>query len=168
MIEFSAAEIAALTGGALIGADPALTVTSAATDSRESGPGSLFVAKPGEESDGHLFVGAAFERGAVLALAEREVTGPDGVPFASVVVPDAVLAMGALAAETVRRLRANGELTVIGITGSAGKTTTKDLLAGILTRHAGPTVAPRAERALPALRMMSMKSGSLNWTFRAS
>ena len=142
MIEFSAAEIAALTGGALIGADPALTVTSAATDSRESGPGSLFVAKPGEESDGHLFVGAAFERGAVLALAEREVTGPDGVPFASVVVPDAVLAMGALAAETVRRLRANGELTVIGITGSAGKTTTKDLLAGVLAAK-GPTVAPR-------------------------
>jgi UDP-N-acetylmuramoyl-tripeptide--D-alanyl-D-alanine ligase len=145
MIEFSAAEIAALTGGILVGTDPALpavTVTSAATDSRECVPGSLFVAKPGEESDGHLFVGAAFERGAVLALAEHEVAGPDGAPFAAVVVPDAVLAMGALAAETVRRLRAHGEVTVIGITGSAGKTTTKDLLAGILATQA-PTVAPR-------------------------
>ncbi|MHA7144118.1 UDP-N-acetylmuramoyl-tripeptide--D-alanyl-D-alanine ligase [Arthrobacter sp. TmT3-37] len=145
MIEFSAAEIAALTGGVLVGPDQdgsAITVTSAATDSRECVPGSLFVAKPGEESDGHLFIGAAFGRGAVLALAEREVTGPDGTPFAAVVVPDAVLAMGVLAAETVRRLRANGEVTVIGITGSAGKTTTKDLLAGILAAH-GPTVAPR-------------------------
>ncbi|WP_104179400.1 UDP-N-acetylmuramoyl-tripeptide--D-alanyl-D-alanine ligase [Arthrobacter sp. B0490] len=144
MIEFSAAEIAALTGGVLVGTDPALpaiTVTSAATDSRECVPGSLFVAKPGEESDGHLFIGSAFERGAVLALAEHEVAGQDG-PFASVVVPDAVLAMGVLAAETVRRLRASGELTVIGITGSAGKTTTKDLLAGILAAE-GPTVAPR-------------------------
>jgi UDP-N-acetylmuramoyl-tripeptide--D-alanyl-D-alanine ligase len=145
MIEFSAAEIAALTGGALVGTDaglPAITVTSAATDSRECVPGSLFVAKPGEESDGHLFVSGAFERGAVLALAEHEVARPDGTPFPSVVVPDAVLAMGALAAETVRRLRAHGDVTVIGITGSAGKTTTKDLLAGILAAEA-PTVAPR-------------------------
>ncbi|MCU1631879.1 MAG: UDP-N-acetylmuramoyl-tripeptide--D-alanyl-D-alanine ligase [Micrococcaceae bacterium] len=145
MIEFSAAEIAALTGGVLVGTDPAgptITVTSAATDSRESTPGSLFVAKPGEESDGHLFIGSAFERGAVLALAERDVTAPDGVSFPSVVVADAVLAMGVLAAEIVRRLRAAGDLTVVGITGSAGKTTTKDLLAGILATH-GPTVAPR-------------------------
>ncbi|WP_082046407.1 UDP-N-acetylmuramoyl-tripeptide--D-alanyl-D-alanine ligase [Arthrobacter sp. L77] len=145
MIEFSAAEIAALTGGRLVGIDPAgpaITVTSAATDSRECVPGSLFVAKPGEASDGHLHIGSAFGRGAVLALAEREVAGPDGVPHPSVVVPDAILAMGELAAETVRRLRAAGDLTVIGITGSAGKTTTKDLLAGILAA-AGPTVAPR-------------------------
>lgn len=145
MIEFSAAEIAALTGGVLVGIDqhgPAITVTSAATDSRECTPGSLFVAKPGEESDGHLFVGAAFERGAVLTLAEREVAAVDGAPFPAVVVPDAVLAMGALTAESVRRLRAHGDITVIGITGSAGKTTTKDLLAGILASM-GPTVAPR-------------------------
>ncbi len=145
MIEFSAAEIAAVTGGTLVGPasnDNPISVTSAVTDSRESEPGGLFVAKPGEESDGHLFVAAAFERGAVLALAEREVTGPDGALFPAVIVPDAVLAMGQLAAETLRRLRAAGEITVIGITGSAGKTTTKDLLAGILAEE-GPTVAPR-------------------------
>ncbi|WP_104117479.1 UDP-N-acetylmuramoyl-tripeptide--D-alanyl-D-alanine ligase [Arthrobacter sp. B1805] len=144
MIEFTAAEIAALTGGVLTGTDPtgpAITVTSAATDSRECVPGSLFVAKPGEESDGHLFIASAFERGAVLALAQRAVAGPDG-PFPAVIVPDAVLAMGQLAAEAVRRLRAHGDITVIGITGSAGKTTTKDLLAGILAADA-PTVAPR-------------------------
>jgi UDP-N-acetylmuramoyl-tripeptide--D-alanyl-D-alanine ligase len=78
---------------------------------------------------------------------ERPVAGPDGAPYPFIVVPDAVLAMGALAAEAVRRIRAardaaNGELTVIGITGSAGKTTTKDLLAGIFSLH-GNTVAPR-------------------------
>ena len=144
MIELNAAEIAAITGGKLIGPaaeNPGLTVNSATTDSREASEGSLFIAKPGEFSDGHLFVGAAFERGAALALVERPVTGDAGAPYPAVVVPDAVLAMGALAAEIVRRLRAHGELTVIGITGSAGKTTTKDLLAGVLSA-AGPTVAP--------------------------
>jgi len=55
-----------------------VTVTSATTDSREVRPGGLFVAKPGEQADGHLFVPAAFEAGAVLALTEREVRGADG------------------------------------------------------------------------------------------
>ena len=85
---------------------------------------------------------AAFAAGAVLALAEREVSADDaGTPFPAVIVADAVLAMGTLAAEVVRRIRAHSPLTVIGITGSAGKTTTKDLLAGILLRagrHRGP------------------------------
>ncbi|MCC3299158.1 UDP-N-acetylmuramoyl-tripeptide--D-alanyl-D-alanine ligase [Arthrobacter caoxuetaonis] len=144
MIELNAAEIAAITGGELVGAaaaDPSIPVTSATTDSREVTAGSLFIAKPGEFSDGHRFVGRAFESGATLALTERPVTDGDGTVHPAVVVPDAVLAMGALAAEIVRRLRADGPLTVIGITGSAGKTTTKDLLAGLLRAH-GETVAP--------------------------
>ncbi|MCC9178090.1 UDP-N-acetylmuramoyl-tripeptide--D-alanyl-D-alanine ligase [Arthrobacter sp. zg-Y750] len=144
MIELNAAEIAAITGGELIGPAaqaPVPAVTSATTDSREVTGGSLFIAKPGENSDGHLYVGTAFERGAVLALVERPVTDDAGALFPAVMVPDAVLAMGAIAAEIVRRLRAHGELTVIGITGSAGKTTTKDLLAGVLSQ-AGPTVSP--------------------------
>lgn len=146
MIAFTAAEIADITKGRL-DADPGITPLSVVTDSREATPGSLYVAKPGEYADGHDFVEAAFTAGASLALVERPVAAPDGSPYPSVVVPDAVLAMGALAAEAVRRIRAaraeaNEELTVIGITGSAGKTTTKDLLAGILSRH-GATVAPR-------------------------
>jgi UDP-N-acetylmuramoyl-tripeptide--D-alanyl-D-alanine ligase len=146
MIAFTAAEIADITKGRL-DADPGITPLSVVTDSREATPGSLYVAKPGEYADGHDFVGAAFTAGAALALVERAVAAPDGTPYPSVVVPDAVLAMGALAAEAVRRIRAaraaaNAELTVIGITGSAGKTTTKDLLAGILSRQ-GATVAPR-------------------------
>ena len=144
MIELNAAEIAAITGGELVGAaaaDPSITVSSATTDSREAREHALFIAKPGEVSDGHLFVGRAFESGASLALTERPVPDDAGLAYPGIVVPDAVLAMGVLAAEIVRRLRAEGPLTVIGITGSAGKTTTKDLLAGLLSVH-GPTVAP--------------------------
>ncbi len=150
MIAFTAAEIADITDGRLA-AEPGITPGSVVTDSREATAGSLYVAKPGETADGHDFVGAAFDRGAVLALVEREVAGPAGSNYPAVIVKDSVLAMGALAAEAVRRIRARREaegaaLTVIGITGSAGKTTTKDLLAGILT--AGPdaegaTVAPQ-------------------------
>ncbi len=146
MIALTAAEIADITHGRL-DADPGITPLSVVTDSREAAAGSLYVAKPGEHADGHDFVAAAFSRGAVLVLAERPVTGPDGANYPAVLVEDAVLAMGALAAEAVRRIRlarsaAGDALTVIGITGSAGKTTTKDLLAGILTEQ-GTTVAPQ-------------------------
>jgi UDP-N-acetylmuramoyl-tripeptide--D-alanyl-D-alanine ligase len=146
MIELTAAEIAEITNGRL-DADPGITPLSVVTDSRDATPGALYVAKPGEHADGHDFVAAAFSQGAVLVLAERPVAGPDGVHYPAVLVQDAVVAMGALAAEAVRRIRAArdaaGEaLTVIGITGSAGKTTTKDLLAGILTTQ-GNTVSPQ-------------------------
>lgn len=146
MIAFTAAEIADITNGRLA-AEPGTTPGSVVTDSREATPGSLYVAKPGETADGHDFVGAAFDRGAVLALVEHEVADAAGGNYPAVVVQDSVLAMGALAAETVRRIRAgraaDGEpLTVIGITGSAGKTTTKDLLAGILAAE-GSTVSPQ-------------------------
>lgn len=150
MIAFTAAEIAEITDGRLA-AEPGITPGSVVTDSREATAGSLYVAKPGEVADGHDFVGAAFDRGAVLALVEHDVADADGRNFPAVVVKDSVLAMGALAAESVRRIRARREadgsvLTVIGITGSAGKTTTKDLLAGILAADAGAdgnTVAPQ-------------------------
>lgn len=153
MIEFSAAEIARITGGRLTG-DPRLTPSHVTTDSREARAGSLYVAKPGEHADGHSFVGQAFAAGAVLALCEREVSDDDGGVYPSIVVPDAVLAMGELAKEAVRRIRearsARGEaFTVVGITGSAGKTTTKDLLAGIFrstpegSAAAASTIAPQ-------------------------
>ena len=146
MIAFTAAEIAEITNGRL-DADPEITPLSVVTDSREATPGSLYVAKPGEYADGHDFVGAAFGNGSTLALMERPVAGPDGENYPAVVVEDAVLAMGALAAEAVRRIRAarqaaGEQFTVVGITGSAGKTTTKDLLAGVLATQ-GATVAPQ-------------------------
>lgn len=148
MIPLTAAEIAEITGGRLhgfeaAGLDPqALTLTAAETDSRQMTPGSLFIAKPGETTDGHHFIDAALAAGAQLVLAERATNAPDGTEHPSVIVPDVVAAMGALAAEIVRRIRAHSPTTVIGITGSAGKTTTKDLLAALL-REAGPTTAPQ-------------------------
>ena len=149
MIALTAAEIAEITNGRLA-AEPGITPDSVVTDSREATAGSLYVAKPGESADGHDFVGAAFDRGAVLALVERDVADAAGVNYPAVVVEDAVLAMGALAAESVRRIRARrasagAAFTVVGITGSAGKTTTKDLLAGIFAASdaEGATVAPQ-------------------------
>ena len=85
MIELTAAEIADITNGRLL-ADPDVTPGSVVTDSREAAAGSLYVAKPGESADGHSFVGAAFDRGAVLALTEREIKDDAGRNFPSVVV----------------------------------------------------------------------------------
>ena len=144
MIALTAAEIAEAVSGEVHGIeDPAsITVTDADTDSRNIAGGSLFIAKPGEHTDGHRFIGAARSAGAALVLAERPTTDPSGEPNPAVIVDDVVTAMGALASEIVARIRAHSPTTVIGITGSAGKTTTKDLLAALLAPQ-GPTVAPQ-------------------------
>jgi UDP-N-acetylmuramoyl-tripeptide--D-alanyl-D-alanine ligase len=125
----------------LAAGDAAETAVSGAvdTDSRLIEPGGVFVAKPGEVTDGHEFVAAAVARGAVLAIVERVVD----VPVTQIVVGDAVQALADLAREVVARVRAGGDLRVVGITGSNGKTTTKNLLARILEGE-GETVAPRA------------------------
>ena len=144
MIKLSAAQIIEATGGTAIGLEgreEQVYADFATTDSREVQTGTLFVAKPGAVTDGHRFIPMAFEMGATLALVEREVLDEQGVPYPSIQVPDVVLAMGDLARYSIEQMRAQGELTVIGITGSAGKTTTKDLLAAIFTPE-GPTVAP--------------------------
>ena len=144
MIKLSAAQIIEATGGTAIGLEgreEQVYADFATTDSREVQTGTLFVAKPGAVTDGHRFIPMAFERGATLALVEHEVLDEQGVPYPSIQVPDVVLAMGDLARYSIEQMRAQGELTVIGITGSAGKTTTKDLLAAIFTPE-GPTVAP--------------------------
>jgi UDP-N-acetylmuramoyl-tripeptide--D-alanyl-D-alanine ligase len=133
VIALTLGEIAAIVGGRLRGAAPDVAVTgSVEFDSRLVSPGGLFVALPGEHVDGSDFVASAVERGAVAALVAEPVDGPH------IQVEDGVAALAALAAATVRRLPA---VTVIGITGSSGKTSTKDLLAQVLAT-AGPTVAP--------------------------
>lgn len=127
-------EIAEAVGGRLDAVtDPSLTVTGPVViDSREVGPGALFVARQGAVNDGHEFAVAAVDAGAVAVLAQR----PVGVP--AVVVDDSERALGTLARAVVDRLP---ELTVIGITGSSGKTSTKDLIAQVL-EPLGPLVAP--------------------------
>ncbi|HEY2172987.1 MAG TPA: UDP-N-acetylmuramoyl-tripeptide--D-alanyl-D-alanine ligase [Mycobacteriales bacterium] len=134
MIALTLAEIAAAVDGTLVDvADEGATVTGPVEfDSRQVAPGGLFVALPGEQVDGHDYAAAAVERGAVAVLATR----PVGVP--SVVVAEPFAALASLARSVLARLP---EVTVVGITGSAGKTTTKDLVAA-LVRRIGPTVAP--------------------------
>jgi UDP-N-acetylmuramoyl-tripeptide--D-alanyl-D-alanine ligase len=135
VIELSLQEVAEAVSGELTGA-PGGTVTGAVTvDSRTVGAGDLFVALPGERVDGADFVPAAAAAGAAGALSTR----PDAA-LPVVVVADPVAALGRLAAEVHRRLTAGGLLT-LGITGSSGKTSTKDLLGQVLAA-AGPTVSP--------------------------
>ncbi|MEV0328575.1 UDP-N-acetylmuramoyl-tripeptide--D-alanyl-D-alanine ligase [Micromonospora echinospora] len=134
MIALTLAELATAVDGRLVGADPTATVRGPVEfDSRKVRPGGLFVAFDGEKVDGHDYAARAVAGGAVAVLGTREVPG---VPM--VLVADALAAMGRLARAVVDRLPG---LTVIGITGSSGKTTTKDLIAQ-LTVRLGPTVAP--------------------------
>lgn len=141
MIALSLAEIAEILHGELrpAGSDTPETVVDGTvdTDSREMAPGSIFVAKPGETTDGHRFVGAAVEAGAVLAIVEH----PVDVAVSQIVVADAVGALADLARAVVARVREAGGLRIVGITGSNGKTTTKNFLARILADE-GETVAP--------------------------
>jgi UDP-N-acetylmuramoyl-tripeptide--D-alanyl-D-alanine ligase len=144
MISLTLAEVAGAVGGRLAGADPDARVTGGVEyDSREVGPGGLFVAFPGEQADGHDFAAAAVAAGAVAVLGTREVASgrasgaeDDRVPM--VLCADALQAMGRLARAVTDRLP---ELTIVGLTGSSGKTTTKDMIAQLLARL-GPTVAP--------------------------
>ncbi|MEU6573003.1 UDP-N-acetylmuramoyl-tripeptide--D-alanyl-D-alanine ligase [Streptomyces sp. NPDC046805] len=131
MIALSLAEIAAVVGGQTYDIpDPSVQVTGPVVrDSREAEPGSLFVAFAGERVDGHDFAPQVTRAGAVAVLASR----PVGVP--AIVVEDVQAALGALARHVVTRLGA----TLVGLTGSAGKTSTKDLIAQVLQRKA-PTV----------------------------
>ena len=131
MIALKASEIAEIVGGELKGSD--VTVTSAPVfDSNQATPGSIFLALKGEKSDGHKYISEAFSRGAVLAIVS--VASSDRC----IVVPDVLTALNKLAAH-VRSLLS--DLQVIALTGSQGKTTTKDLLHHIL-ENLGRTVAP--------------------------
>jgi UDP-N-acetylmuramoyl-tripeptide--D-alanyl-D-alanine ligase len=136
VIRLTLAEIAAITGGVLArSCDPGAVVTSEVViDSRRVRQGALFAALPGERVDGHDYAATAVAAGAVAVLASRPLA-PD-VP--AIVVPDVIAALAALARAVLTRLPG---VTVAGITGSSGKTSTKDLAAQLAERL-GPTVAP--------------------------
>ncbi len=127
--------------------EASLVISEAAVDSRQVIPGSLFVALPGERADGHDFVGSAFERGAHVALVQRDLSGQFPVvdlrsghlsnetalpepPFC-LWVNDSLAALQTVAAFWRRQLN----LRVIGITGSVGKSTTKELVAQVLSQR---------------------------------
>lgn len=160
MIELTVAEIADIVGGTLADISPQDAARRRVTgtvefDSRAVGPGGLFLALPGARSDGHDHAGAAIAAGAVAVLAAR----PVGVP-AVVVAPAgasgsragvlehdpdgsgaAVLAALAKLAQVVAAELVAGGLRIVGITGSSGKTSTKDLVAAVL-KPLGEVVAP--------------------------
>lgn len=132
MIERPLSEIAAAVRGTLRGPDA--VVSAVGIDSRAVGPGSLFVAIAGERVDGHDFVADAFERGAVAAVVHRpEIAGT------VIEVPDTGRALPDLAADERGRMKG---ARVVGITGSNGKTSAKDLAAAVvgtrLRTHASP------------------------------
>ncbi|WP_329443606.1 UDP-N-acetylmuramoyl-tripeptide--D-alanyl-D-alanine ligase [Streptomyces canus] len=131
MIALSLAETASVVGGQTHDIpDPSVLVHGPVViDSRQVKDGSLFAAFVGERVDGHDYAEQAVRAGAVAVLAQRRV----GVP--AIVVEDVQTALGALARHVVRRLGA----TLVALTGSAGKTSTKDLIAQVLQRKA-PTV----------------------------
>ncbi len=120
---WTAAEIAAATAGT---ASARFDVTGVAYDSREVGPGDLFVALSGESTDGHRFVPQAFAQGAAAALVSQPVEGP------YVLVADTTAALNALGAAA----RARTQAKIIGVTGSVGKTGTKEALWAALDRGA--------------------------------
>ena len=132
MITLTAGEIALLVGGELL-CDRDLLVSKAPVfDSRLATPGCFFLALKGENADGHEFAADAYRNGAMFSLTSERIDGP------CIVVKDVLEALSILAAFVRKRL---DKLVVIGITGSQGKTSTKDLLTHMLGA-VGPTVAP--------------------------
>ena len=131
MIPFTLAQIAEAVGGEVHG-EPGTTVTGVTLDSRSVAAGDLFVALPGERVDGHDFIETALAAGAAGVLGQRlgEAAG--------VSVADSAVALGRLASAVLARLN---QLTTVAMTGSSGKTSTKDLLAQVLA-DAGETIAP--------------------------
>jgi len=136
VIALSLGQIAEITGatGDLIGEYNATVTGPVVIDSRKAGPGSLFAALPGTRADGHDFASAALAAGATAVLATRPVGGP------ALIVPDVPAALASLARAVVDR---RPGLTIAAITGSSGKTTTKDLAAQLI-ETLGPTVSPQS------------------------
>ena len=127
MKNFTIENILRVCGGQWRGesAPPDAELSAVTTDSREATPGCLFAAIPGERADGHDFIAAALKKGAACVLCQRV---PDGVKGNLIVVPDTVAALQAAAGF----YRAQFDIPVLGITGSVGKTTAKEMVAAVL------------------------------------
>ena len=140
--DFTLAELLAATGGVITTRGEASRATSVSTNTREIKPGAAFIALVGPTHDGHTFVGAAAAAGAAIAVVEREVDAP---PALTIVRVDSTLrALADLARAHVMRWHTLGGRTLIGITGSAGKTTTRVATAALVeSLFPGQLVATR-------------------------
>jgi UDP-N-acetylmuramoyl-tripeptide--D-alanyl-D-alanine ligase len=139
VIELSLVDVIRIVDGRLEAGSPDGIIVGGTvqTDSRLVTQGSVFFALPGEVTDGHLFAPTAVTAGAAVIIAEHEL----GLDVPTIIVADGVVALADLAREVVARVRARGRLSVVAMTGSNGKTTTKNMLRSILEQQ-GPTVAP--------------------------
>ncbi len=136
MIPTTLAQVAHATGAVVPAAAADLLVSRVTTDSRDVTHGDLFVAIAGERHDGHDHAAEAVARGATAVLAQRDLAD-----VLTLQVQDTVVALGRLAHDLLARLQAHGSPDVVAVTGSVGKTSTKDLLAQVLAAS-GPTIAP--------------------------
>lgn len=142
MIQCTAAELAARVGARQVVGDPERPIgPDVVIDSRLATASALFVAFEGEHVDGHDYLVSAAGRGASAALVRRLQTLPDGCELVQLVVDDVLDGLGRLARSLVEQGQNRG-LQVLALTGSSGKTSTKDVLAQLLEAD-GPTIAPR-------------------------
>ena len=138
MLDLTLAQVAQIIDGTLIG-KPNIRITGISTDSRTTKPGDLFCAILGERTDGHDHLIQAKENGAVAFLTSQEVNGDQVIaPASSNDLDCVIVALGKLAAHIRNQMR---NVEVIGVTGSSGKTSTKDMIGQVLS-HAGPTHSP--------------------------
>mgnify|MGYP006267484977 CR=1 FL=1 len=146
--QWSAQELTDITSGRLVGIDPAARIVGICTDSRTLESGEAFLAFRGERFDGAEFATDAVTHGAVLVIAERELPG-----LPTLVVDSCVDAYAAIARDHLERLRETGHVKVVAITGSSGKTSTKDMLVSVLSscmRVAWPEGSFNNDIGLPA------------------
>ena len=140
MIERSLAQLALATNGVLhFGEGETLVSGAVETDSRLIEPGGIFFAKLGEFEDGHKYLGSAQEKAAAVAIVSS--LNP-AVAMPQILVDDTVVALTQLAEHVLSQVRAKGQLEVVGITGSNGKTSTKNMLREILSQD-NKVVAPK-------------------------
>ena len=126
-------DVAAATGGRVVSGGPDLRVSGVTIDSRRAEPGQLFVAIKGPRFDGHDFLAQAASSGAVAALVHQDVQAPAGLGLVRVAETTRGLA------DLARHARAQARVPIVCITGSAGKTTTKDMTAALLSTR-GPVL----------------------------
>jgi len=134
LIPLTLAHLAAATNGVLLDAEPKALATSLVVDSREVRPGAIFAALAGERTDGTRFVRTAVKAGAVVVLvpdnhADRDDWAASGLP--RIEVRDVQLALG----QVGRAVRLRSTARIVGVTGSSGKTSTKDMLLAVLSAH---------------------------------
>ncbi len=132
-MEWTVGKLAEAAGGRLLSGNPEEALASVGTDTRMLRPGDAFVALVGERFDGHDFIADALEKGVRAVVAEAgRLKAPVPPDLAVIAVEDTLFALG----ETARWLRNRFAIPVVGVTGSNGKTSTKEMLASVLGQDA--------------------------------